>query len=205
MPRIHRSTARAVGVAVRYSTRKHVRSNDLYTAHLTRSGPSKRHRVHKYYACCNSVVFVNIRCFPKIKISYFATSASSFDKNNYHKLHTVSRSAIIFRAENAAMVSFFRNFIKMARNTKCRILSRGGFPATLYTTFRTGSNPETFKQTSKNCGTNIKDIERVMSRARPRSRTRGRGVTVSGGAAGSNEHLSHTYTHTQNKNLITPK
>ena len=47
-------------------------------------------------------VVVNIRCFPKMKINYFVTSASSFDKNNYHITHTVSRSVIIFQAEKVA-------------------------------------------------------------------------------------------------------
>ena len=40
--------------------------------------------------------------FPKVKIIYFATSAPSFDKNNCHITHTVSRNAIIFRTEKAA-------------------------------------------------------------------------------------------------------
>ena len=43
------------GVAVLHSTRKHVRSNSLPRRVLTRSGPSKGHRVHKYYAQSNSV------------------------------------------------------------------------------------------------------------------------------------------------------
>ena len=30
-------------------------SYSLYATHLTRSGPNKVHRVHKYYAYCNSV------------------------------------------------------------------------------------------------------------------------------------------------------
>ena len=37
-----------------------------------------------------------------MKIIIFATSAPSFDKNNYHITHTVSRSAIMFQAEKAA-------------------------------------------------------------------------------------------------------
>ena len=50
-PRIHRSTTRTgrQAFAVWHPTRTHVRSNNLYTTYLTRSGPSKGHRVHKYY------------------------------------------------------------------------------------------------------------------------------------------------------------
>ena len=46
------------GVAVLHSSRKHVRSNNLYTTHLTRnqsSGPNKGHHVPKYYTYCNHV------------------------------------------------------------------------------------------------------------------------------------------------------
>ena len=39
-----------------------------------------------------------------MKIIYFATIAPLSDKNNRHTTHTVSRSAIIFQAENAAPV-----------------------------------------------------------------------------------------------------
>ena len=42
--------------------------------------------------------------FQKWRSFTFATSAPSFDKNNRHTSHTVSRSAIIFQAENAAPV-----------------------------------------------------------------------------------------------------
>ena len=50
-----RPRARAEVVAVLRSTRKHVRSNNLYATHLTRSGPNKGHRVYQYYAYCNYV------------------------------------------------------------------------------------------------------------------------------------------------------
>ena len=87
------------GVAVLHSSLKHVRSHNLHTTHSTRSGPSKGHRVRKYYAYCKSVKFLLIYVvFQNVKIIYCATSASSFEKNNYHKLHTLSRSAIIEKA-----------------------------------------------------------------------------------------------------------
>ena len=68
-------------------------------------GPSRGERVHKYYAYCNSIKFLLIYVvFSKVKIIYFAISAPSFDKNNRHTTHTVSRSAIIFQTKKAAPV-----------------------------------------------------------------------------------------------------
>ena len=42
---VTRIRVRAESVAVLHSTRKHVRSYNLYTTHLTRSDPNKSHRV----------------------------------------------------------------------------------------------------------------------------------------------------------------
>ena len=96
-------TARAEAVAVSHSTRKHVRSYSLYSKHLTEFGPVSNKHVHKYYAYCNSVTSLLIYVvFLKMEIIYFAISAPSFDKNNNHKSHTVSRSVIIFQAETTA-------------------------------------------------------------------------------------------------------
>ena len=43
--------------------------------------------------------------FSKSEDHLFATTPSSFDKNNYLKLHTVSRSAIMFQADKGAPVN----------------------------------------------------------------------------------------------------
>ena len=50
---------------------------------------------------------------------FFTTSAPSFDKNNFHITHTVSRSAIIFQAEKAPLTLHFTRhkgmFVKLIK------------------------------------------------------------------------------------------
>ena len=55
---------------------------------------------HKQHAFVISIkVFVNVCCFKKWRSFICATGAPSFDKNNHHAMHTVSRSVILFQAE----------------------------------------------------------------------------------------------------------
>ena len=94
-------------IRIRHSSPRTDRVSDSSTLEAkTRSefGPSRGERVHKYYAYCNSVKSLLITvAFLKGRWFIFATSASSFDKNNRHTTHTVSRNAIIFQAEKTSM------------------------------------------------------------------------------------------------------
>ena len=63
---------------------------------------------HKRHAHVTSVkFFVNIRCFQKYRLFVQSISAPSFDRNNHHTTHTISRSVIIFQAEHSFMKWFF--------------------------------------------------------------------------------------------------
>ena len=120
-----RVRARTEPVAVLHSKRKHVSSYSLYSKQHVRSfGPS---RGIAYTNITHIVVPLSLckyTLFPKVKIIYFATSAPSFDKNNNHKSHTVSRSAIIFRAETAATRSNNNNCKSMVT---CSVISTTHF------------------------------------------------------------------------------
>ena len=76
-------------------------SNSFYSTHLTRSGFSVPERGIVYTNSTHNVIPLSQICvvFQKWRSFVFGTSAPSFDKNNYHITHTVSRSAIIFQAE----------------------------------------------------------------------------------------------------------
>ena len=76
-------------------------------------GPSKGERAHRYCAYCNSVKSLLIYVvFQKWRSFIYATSASSFDKNNYQKLHAISWSAIIFQAENATPLFYVFMYLR---------------------------------------------------------------------------------------------
>ena len=103
-----RVRARADAVAVLHSTRKHVRSCSSYSTHLTRSQSLVPARGIAYANITHNVIPLTLRkcaLFSKSEDHIFSISAPSFDKNNRHTTHTVTRGAIIFQAEKAAPVT----------------------------------------------------------------------------------------------------
>ena len=56
--------------------------------------------VHKHHAYVTPLSLCKYTLFQNVKSFVCVISALSFDKNNYHITHTVSRSAIIFQAED---------------------------------------------------------------------------------------------------------
>ena len=106
MSRFHLSSSRTGRGSCNFTLEAKTRSQSQFVLEAFNTfpefGPSKGHRVHKYYAYYNSVKFLLIYVvFTKEKIIYFC-------KNQCISTRTIitNRSAIIFQAEKAAPIIF---------------------------------------------------------------------------------------------------